>query len=60
MPRNPEEGGVGSNGQAVMDCNQFQTDHNDPGSSIMSGDDINDDYLGGGGREHLPAASVSC
>ena len=36
MPRNPEEGGVGSNGQAVMDCNQFQIDHNDPDSSMYN------------------------
>ena len=34
MPRNPEEGGVGSKGQAVIDCNQFQIDHRDPDSIV--------------------------
>ena len=29
MPRNPEEGGVGSRGQAVRDWSQFQMDHKD-------------------------------
>ena len=30
MPRKPDEGGVGSSGQAVMDWSQFQIDHRDP------------------------------
>ena len=37
MPHNPEDGGVGSRGQAVMDCSQLQIDHREPASE--AGDD---------------------
>ena len=34
LPRKPEEGGVGSRGQAVTDCNQFQSDHKEADMKI--------------------------
>ena len=34
LPRKPEEGGVGSRGQAVTDCSQFHSDHRDADMKI--------------------------
>ena len=34
LPRNPEEGGVGSRGQAVTDCSQFHSDHREADMKI--------------------------
>ena len=34
LPRKPEEGGVGSRGQAVTDCNQFHSDHKEADMKI--------------------------
>ena len=48
MPRNPEDGGVGSRGQAVMDWSQFQIDQREPGS------EAGDDSLLLGGYNTLP------
>ena len=35
-PRKPEEGGVGSSGQAVTDCSQSHIDHRDSETCLQS------------------------
>ena len=35
-PRKPEEGGVGSSGQAVTDCSQSHIDHRDSETAVFT------------------------